>query len=54
MTRTLTTFVVLAVLLGAVAAVSPKPWFITDEGLFENTARRFIVADCSVKYSSGA
>jgi hypothetical protein len=49
MTRMLPMFAVLAVLLGVVAAVSPKPkpLFVTDEDLFENTARRFIVADCS-------
>jgi hypothetical protein len=47
MTRLLPTFAVLAVLLGVVAAVSPKPWFVTDESVFEATARQFVVDDCS-------
>ncbi len=41
------TFVALIAVLGVVAALSPKPWFLTDEDVYEATARRFHIADCS-------
>jgi hypothetical protein len=41
------TFAALVVVLGAVAALAPKPWFLTDEPVYEATAQQFVVADCS-------
>jgi hypothetical protein len=41
------TFFALVVALGIVAAAAPKPWFLTDESIYEGTAQQFVVADCS-------
>lgn len=45
--RTAVTFAALVVLLGAVAALAPEPWFITDKDVYEATARDLVVRDCS-------
>jgi hypothetical protein len=45
--QTILTFVALAVLLGAAAAVAPAPWYQTDRDAYEATARQGIVWDCS-------
>jgi hypothetical protein len=45
--QSLVSFVLLAGILGGVAAAAPKPWFLTDEDIFEDTAQRFIAPDCS-------
>jgi hypothetical protein len=47
MKHTALTLVALIAFLGTVAAVAPKPWFVTDEYVYETTARRFVIADCS-------
>jgi hypothetical protein len=41
------TFIALVLLLGAVAAIAPEPWFVTDVDVYEATAQRYVVADCS-------
>lgn len=35
------------VALSAVAAAAPKPWFRTDDAIYEGTAQHFILPDCS-------
>ena len=45
--RTALTFALFVVLLGAVAALAPKPRFLTDEFVYEATARDVVVPDCS-------
>jgi len=47
MKHTPLTFVALVAVLGAAAALAPKPWFLTDEYIYETTARRFVISDCS-------
>jgi hypothetical protein len=45
--RTALTFIALVALLGTVAAFAPKPSFLTDEDVYESTARQFTLVDCS-------
>ena len=47
MTRTGLTFVALVAVLGAIAALAPAPWILTDEPVYEATAKQFVVRDCS-------
>jgi hypothetical protein len=37
----------LAAFLSVVAAVAPRPWFLTDESAYEATAHQIFVPDCS-------
>lgn len=45
--RPLAQFVVLVILLGAIAAVAPAPTYLTDSETYQKTGQMFIVPDCS-------
>jgi hypothetical protein len=45
--RSVATFVLIAALLGVVAAVAPAPWYPTDRDAYERAARQLIIRDCS-------
>jgi hypothetical protein len=40
-------FVVIAIMLGVVAAVAPAPWLATDRDTYEAVGRKHVIADCS-------
>jgi hypothetical protein len=42
-----THFVIVAIVLGVVAALAPAPWYLTDRENYEQLGRQIVVPDCS-------
>jgi hypothetical protein len=40
-------FAAIAIVLAAVAAIAPKPWYGTDRGTYETVGRELVIPDCS-------
>src|SRR5437016_1139241 len=40
-------FVVIVIVLGAIAVLTPKPWYGTDRDTYQALGRQFVLADCS-------